>query len=52
MFTGLMHDHVGLVRELQCILIIYLSILLNGYSSGFSAVAVPDVKMEMRWILY
>ena len=40
---------VGLRRELQSILTIYLSMLLNGYSSGFSAMAVPDIKEEMRW---
>ena len=44
---------VGLRRELQSIITIYLSLLLQGYSSGFSAVAVPDMKeeMERRWRL-
>ena len=44
---------VGLRRELQSILTIYLATLLNGYSSGFSAVAVPGIKeeMERRWRL-
>ena len=39
---------VGLRRELQSILTMYLATLLNGYSSGFSAVAVPDIKEEME----
>ena len=39
---------VGLRRELQSILTIYLSLLLQGYSSGFSAVALPDIKDEME----
>ena len=44
---------VGLRRELESILTIYLSLLLQGYSSGFSAVAVPGMKdeMERRWRL-
>ena len=43
----------GLRRELQSILTMYLATLLNGYSSGFSAVAVPGIKeeMERRWRL-
>ena len=40
---------VGLVREAGTILAIYLSTLLTGYSTGFSAVAVPDIKVERRW---
>ena len=42
---------VGLRRELQSILTMYLATLLNGCSSGFSAVAVPDIReeMERRW---
>ena len=39
---------VGLRRELQSTLTMYLATLLNGYSSGFSAVAVPDIKEEME----
>ena len=38
----------GLVRELQAILSLYFGALLSGYSMGFSAVAVPDIKEEMR----
>lgn len=38
----------GLVRELQAILTLYLGTLLGGYSMGFSAVAIPDIKIEMR----
>ena len=37
---------VGLVRETGTIITIYLSTLLTGYSTGFSAVAVPDIKMD------
>ena len=38
---------IGLMRELQAILSLYLGPLLLGYSNGFSAVAVPDIKSEM-----
>ena len=38
----------GLARELQAILTLYLGTLLGGYSMGFSAVAIPDIKTEMR----
>ena len=37
----------GLVRELQAILTLYIGPLLSGFSMGFSAVAVPDMKEEM-----
>ena len=40
---------VGLVRELQAILSLYLGALIVGYSMGFSAVAVPDIKEERRY---
>lgn len=39
---------VGLARELQAILTIYTGTLLSGYNMGFSAVAGPDIKAEMR----
>ena len=39
---------VGLMREGGTILAIYLSTLLTGYSTGFSAVAVPDIKLDRR----
>ena len=39
---------VGLARELQAILSLYLGTLLSGYNMGFSAVAIPDIKAEMR----
>ena len=38
----------GLVRELQSIITLYLGTLLGGYSMGFSAVAIPDMKNDMR----
>ena len=37
------------MRELQAILTLYLGTLLSGYNSGFPAVAIPDIKQEMRW---
>ena len=40
---------VALLRESRTILTIYLSTLLTGYSTGFSAVATPDMKLERRW---
>ena len=40
----------GLVRELQAILTLYIGPLLSGFSMGFSAVAVPDMKEEMRLV--
>ena len=39
----------GPAREVQAILSLYLATLLTGYNFGFSAVAVPDIKQEMRW---
>ena len=41
----------GLPRELVAILSLYLGTLLNGYSFAFSAVAIPDIKIEMRWAM-
>ena len=38
----------GLCRELQAILTVYTCILLSGYSLGFSAIAIPDIKSNMR----
>ena len=38
----------GLLRELQAIITLYLGTLLGGYSMGFSAIAIPDMKNEMR----
>ena len=40
---------VAAMRETRTILTIYLSTLLTGYSTGFSAVASPDIKEERRW---
>jgi len=37
----------GLARELQAILTLYLGTILNGYSFGWSAVAIPNMKYEM-----
>ena len=39
----------GLLRELQAILTVYLCTLLSGYSMGFSAIAIPDIKNKMRY---
>ena len=38
----------GLLRELQAILTVYLCTLLSGFSLGFSAIAIPDIKNIMR----
>ena len=42
----------GLARELQAILTLYLGTVLIGFSIGYSAVATPDIKNEMRQILH
>ena len=34
--------------EVQAILSVYISTLLSGYGTGFSAVAVPGIQEEMR----
>ena len=39
---------IGLARELQAILTLYIGTLLSGYNMGLSAVAGPDIKAEMR----
>ena len=36
------------VREAHAVLTVYLSTLIGGYSMGFSAVAIPDIKNEMK----
>ena len=36
------------VREAHAVLTVYLTILLGAYGNGFSAVAIPDIKNEMR----
>ena len=38
----------GFLRELQAILTLYLGTVLIGFSIGYSAVAIPDIKNEMR----
>ena len=37
----------GLLREVRAIVTVYLATLLGGYSNGFSAIAIPDIKVEM-----
>ena len=37
-----------LVRETWTVLIVYLGCLAHAYSYGFSAVAIPDIRNEMR----
>ena len=39
---------LGLGRELQAILSLYLGPLLSGYMLGFSAVAGPGIREELR----
>ena len=36
------------VMETHAVLTVYLSTLIGGYSMGFSAVAIPDIKNEMK----
>ena len=36
------------VRESHAVLTVYLTLLIGAYSNGFSAVAIPDIKNEMR----
>ena len=36
------------VREAHAVLTVYLSTLLGGFGMGFSAVAIPDIKNEMK----
>ena len=36
------------MRELQAIMTLYLATVLEGFNSGFPAVAVPDMKQEIR----
>ena len=38
----------GLLREARVILLVYLGVLLHAVNYGFSAVAMPDIKSEMR----
>ena len=37
-----------LLRETWTVLIVYLGGLAHAYSYGFSAVAIPDIRNEMR----
>ena len=37
-----------LLRETWTVLIVYLGCLAHAYSYGFSAVAIPDIRNEMR----
>ena len=37
-----------LLREAWTVLIAYLGTLAHAYSYGFSAVAIPDIRNEMR----
>ena len=37
-----------LLREAWTVLIVYLGCLAHAYSYGFSAVAIPDIRNEMR----
>ena len=38
----------GTSREFLAILVLYLGTILNGYSFGWSASAIHDMKNEMR----
>ena len=37
-----------LLREAWTVVIVYLGTLAHAYSYGFSAVAIPDIRNEMR----
>ena len=37
-----------LLRETWTVVIVYLGTLAHAYSYGFSAVAIPDIRNEMR----
>ena len=39
---------VRLLRETCTVVIVYLGTLAHAYSYGFSAVAIPDIRNEMR----
>ena len=45
MFSLIQSDFV---REAHAVLTVYFSTLIGGYSMGFSAVAIPDIKKEMK----
>ena len=36
------------LREAHAVLTVYMTTLIGGYSMGFSAVAIPDIKNEMK----
>ena len=36
------------MREARTVVVVYLGTLAHAYSYGFSAVAIPDIKSEMR----
>ena len=40
--------NIGLIRELQAILTLYMFTVLSGFSMGFSAISIPDIKKEMQ----
>ena len=40
---------VGPRKEVLAICTVLLATLLNGYITGFSAVAVPDIKKDMTY---
>ena len=42
---------VGVRRELRAILPVCLSVLLGFFSFGFSAVALPDMMEEARFLI-
>ena len=39
--------NLGLVRELQAILTLYIATVLSGFNMGFSAISIPVIKEEM-----
>ena len=49
MYKKLTSMNVGLIRELQAILTLYMGTVLSGFNMGFSAVTIPDIKQE--WVM-
>ena len=44
-------DNARMLRESWTVVIVYLGTLAHAYSYGFSAVAIPDIRNEMRMMM-
>jgi len=38
---------LGLIRELQAIMTLYIGTVLSGFNMGLSAISIPGIKEEM-----